>query len=666
MAEAAEKYVYLNNPGAYVGYYSNDQAPYMVEPMNVFVRRDKNAEIFVGPAQCGKTQSLILNTIAYTVRVSPMDMIVYCPTLSAARDFSVRRLGRMHDTSEIPGEKSEIGKLLRAEKDADNKFDKHYKTGMILSLSWPSSAELAGRPIGRVVITDRDRMDDNIDGEGEIFDLARKRTTTFGSFAMCLAESSPSRQISNPKWVRKTKHEAPPTGGILELYNRGDRRRWYWPCTDCGSYFEGTFRMLDYDMTSNVMATAETVRMICPHCNHKINPDDRYGMNLRGRWVADGQWCDDDGEVHGDMPRTDIASFWLNGVAASFISWQELVQNYLAAQQSYERTGSEEALIKFYNNDLAEPYMPKSMEMVRLPEALMARAEPLGEKVVPEGVRLLVATVDVQQNMFKVQVQGILPGSPMDMVIVDRFDIRLSAGRLDGDGQIAWVKPGTYLEDWDLITEQVLKRTYPLADDTGRHMMIKMTFCDSGGKAGVTSNAYAYYRVLRKANLHGRFHLVKGDGKVGPRWRITYPDSSNRSNTAAAQGDVPVLLLNSNLLKDELSTKLDGMIPGKGMVRFPDWLPDWFYGELCAEQRTDKGWENPAHQRNEAWDLMYYCIGGCISSLIGIEHIDWNKPLQWADTWDNNSLVVHGSRKDRFVEQTASQYDFAALARSLA
>lgn len=638
----------------------------MNEPADNFTSRNYKAIIFVGPAQCGKTQSLIVNPVAYTVRYSPMDAIIYCPTQSAARDFSTRRIGRLHDTSEIPGQKSVIGKLLRTEKDADNKFDKHYKTGMILTISWPSSAELAGRPIGRVVITDRDRMDDDIEGEGEIFDLAMKRTTTFGSFAMTLCESSPSRPIKDPRWVRKSPHEAPPTGGILELYNRGDRRQWYWPCLDCGSYFCGNFKMLQYDRTSNILATAETVRMICPHCAHSIHPDDREEMNARGKWVADGQWIDEDGDLQGEYPRTEIASYWLNGVAAAFVTWKSLVQTYIAASQAYDRTGDESALIKFYNNDLGEPYMPKALEMERLPEALAARAEPLGDKVVPADVRFLVAAVDVQANMFKVQVHGICAGEPFDMVPIDRFDIRLSADREDSDGQVAWVKPGTYLEDWDLITEQVLKKTYPLDDDTDRAMMIKMTVCDSGGKAGVTSNAYAYYRRLREQGFAGRFHLVKGDPTpAAPRTRISYPDSNNQKVKAAAQGDVPVLLIASTLVKDMLSAKLDGMVPGKGMVRFPDWLPDWFYGELCAERRTDKGWINPPHTRNEAWDLMYYTIGVCISPLIGIENIKWNSPLRWAATWDTNSLVVSGAKKDRY-EAPRTDFDFGALGRKLA
>ena len=78
-------------------------------------------------------------------------------------------------------------------KDSDNTFDKYYRSGMILTLSWPSIAELSGRPVGRTFLTDYDRMPMNVDGEGSPFDLARKRTTTFGSSACTIAESSPGK-----------------------------------------------------------------------------------------------------------------------------------------------------------------------------------------------------------------------------------------------------------------------------------------------------------------------------------------------------------------------------------------------------------------------------------------------------------------------------------------
>ena len=643
VSQAAAKYRRLNNPGSYSGPWDNTLAPYMVEPMDELTNSNLEAEVFVGPAQSGKTDALLLNWLTFSAKCDPMDMIMYSPSMSAARDFSVRRVDRLHRHSR------DIGALVKDGKNSDNKFDKHYSNGMMLSLSWPSSTEVAGKPIPRVAITDYDRIADDIDGEGSMFDLASKRTTTFGSFAMTLAESSPSRPLADNRWIASTPHEAPPTTGILALYNRGDRRRWYWPCPKCNRYFEGEFSMLKWEDRGDVLTSAESVYMECPKCGHHIQQDDRHEMQQWGMWVKDGEAVDGNGRRYGHGYRSPIASFWLKGVAASFTTWKKLVATYIAADKEYAQTNNEEPLRKFYNTDLAEIYIPKSLENERIPEHLKARAERFYDpdspvKYVPEGVRFLVATVDVQKNMFVVQVHGVMPGKPFDVVLVDRFDIKKSK-RIDEDGDALWVKPGTYLEDWDLIREQVIEASYPLVDGSGRRMLIKLTGCDSGGKAGVTTNAYDFYRQLRLSNGHSRFQLIKGDGMPGqPRARITYPDAQQKDKLAAARGDVPVLLLNSNVLKDALAHRLDCIEPGKGMFRFPDWLEDWWYKEMCAEVRTDKGWVKPAHARNEATDLSYYCLGLCVSKLLMVEQIDWSNSPGWASEWDRNDLVFMGGQ----------------------
>lgn len=664
VSKAAEKYRYVYSPGSYIGPWLNRTAPYMVEPMDEFASHHFSGMAFVGPAQSGKTDSLVLNTVVYSILIEPMDLMVVNPTMIAARDFSMRRIDRLHRHSE------DVGRMLLPGAENDNTFDKHYRTGMLLSLSWPTPTELAGKPIPRVILTDRDRMVDDVDGDGEPFDLAAKRTTTFGSYAMTVAESSPSRPVDNLKWIRSTPHEAPPCKGILALYNRGDRRRWYWPCPHCDRYFEGNFTMLTWEKTPGMtnLEAADTVHMVCPHCSHKIHPDSRDEMQQWGVWVRDGQTIDELGRVHGPKPRTLIASFWLNGVAASFTNWRKLVAMYLDANDEYERTGSEDALKKFYNNDLAEPYYPKSMsDLGRLPETLKGRAEQIGEREVPNDVRFLVATVDVQNNRFVAQVFGIKPGRPFDTVIIDRFEIRKSK-RIDADGDAEWVRPHAYAEDWDEITEHVMEKTYPLADGSGRRMRIKFTACDSGGKEGVTTRAYEYYRRLRADNKHRRFILLKGETKPNqPRTRVSYPDAGRKDIKSGARGDVPVLILNSNMLKDDLNGRLDCLEPGKGMFTFPDWLSDSFFEELCSEYRSPKGWECGKGVRNEAWDLCYYMIGVCVSELLRIEHLDWENPPSWAQVWDKNDLILAAdSLENSQAGDLESAYDFRKLAKALA
>lgn len=661
VSAAASKYRYLNTPGAYVGPWLNETTPYMVEPMNELTSRDYDAEVFVGPAQCGKTDGLLLNFLGYNVKVDPMDMILYCPTNSAARDFSVRRVDRMHRYSK------EIGAMMKRNRDTDNKFDKHYKDGTILTLSWPSVTEFAGRPIGRVCLTDYDRMPDDVDGDGEPFDLASKRTTTFGSFAMTLAESSPSREIEDNgrKWIASSDHEAPPCKGILGLYNRGDRRRRYWQCPGCKDWFEPKFDQLKWDTLRDSSSSADTVRMEAPCCGHRIEADERNDIDQWGVWLKDGETIDKNGRRGGNPRRARIASFWLNGVVAAFVSWRKLVATYIEAMEDYQRSGSQESLKKFYNTDLGEPYFYKGNETVMLPEVLKSRAKEVPEKTVPEDVRFLLATCDVQKNMFVVQVFGISPGVPYDIHVIDRFNVYKS-DRLDHDGEHEWLKPATYLEDWDKLISEVMMKTYPLADGSPRAMQIKMTVCDSGGREGVTTNAYSFYRRLREQNLHGRFHLVKGEPKPGqPRTRIGYPDSNQRDRYAAARGDVPVLFLNSNVLKDAALGRLESIQEGKGMVHFPNWLPDWFYVELVSERRTEKGWVATSLKRNEAWDLLYYCIGLCASPLILAEKFDWTDPPGWARPWGDN-LLVQTNGEQRFAEKSSIDYDFGKLAAALA
>lgn len=639
----------------------------MVEPQNLLSSRELSAIVFCGPAQSGKTEGLILNWLAYSVMQEPMDMGIFSPTQQNARDFAVRRVDRLNANSPY------IKNRLIRSRAYDNKGSKQYQSGMILNLSWPTVSEMAGKPIPHIALTDYDRMDDSIAEDGSPFDLAAMRTQTFKSFAMTVAESSPSRPLEDIRWVPGTPHEAPPCKGILSLYNRGDRRRLYWPCPYCGEYFEGEWKHLKYEPLKNPLDAADTVRMICPCCDEEIWPFQRQFMLEWAMWLKDGEQIKDGSRV-GKGGRSKIASFWLKGVAAGFMTWKDLVVDFINASGEFERTGSEENLKTFFNTKLSQPYVPKKQELERLPEVLMDRAEPFEELQVHGGIRFLVACIDVQKTRFDVQIHGIGPGTPYDITVVDRFRITRST-RLEFEDQYDRVRPGTYVEDWRLLIDDVMDRTYLLNDGTGRRMSIKQTVCDSGGEDGVTSNAYEFVRLLRREypRVAARFHLLKGNPIVtAPRTYIDYPDAKSKTKFAAARGDVPVLFMNSNLLKDSLNHRLDSLAPGKGMIRFPTWLPVWFYKELCVEHRDERGkWEGTRGIRNESWDLLYYCIGTCASTLIRAEGINWLNPPIWADDWSKNPMIIEGAEAEKpaskltFVRKKPIP-SFAELGRDLA
>lgn len=663
VSEAATRYRKLNNPGSYVGPWRNDMTPYLVEPMDELQSREFTGMVFAGPAQCGKTD-MVLNWLIYSAVCDPADMMVVQTSGPTARDFSMRRVDRLHRHS------PDIGRMLAHGKQGDNTFDKHYRNGMLLTMAWPAINELSGKPIPRLWLTDYDRMPADIDGEGAAFDLARKRATTFRSFGMCAAESSPGYVVDNPKWVRRSAHEAPPTRGVLALYNRGDRRRWQWRCVACHGTFEPSFELLHYPDTADRMEAAEMTTLRCPHCDTHYSHDPvdgmpgKHEMNHGGRWVKDGMVWLPEGMV-GTPIRSSIASFWLKGVAAAFSDWKTLVFNYLNAEDEYESSGSEESLKTTVNTDQGEAYVPKSAQSDRAPETIQARAFDFGFRTVPAPVRFLIACIDVQKNRFVVQVHGIAHNR--DVYVIDRFEIKKSK-RTDDDGDRKWVNPGAYAEDWKLVAEEVMLKTYPLGDGTGREMAIRFTVCDSGGKEGVTANAYDFVRWLRRGSpeaegddeelpeekntdeaeyawapeLAGRFLLLKGASTANaPRISISFPDSQRKDRMAGARGEVPVMLINTNTLKDMVDHRLDRKEPG-GRFCFPHWIDTNFFIELTVEVKdAKKGWINPKRFRNESWDLLAYCMATTLTPMIGLEHMNMADPPSWAAEWDHNDLVFN-------------------------
>ncbi|MCQ9146038.1 MULTISPECIES: terminase gpA endonuclease subunit [Brucella/Ochrobactrum group] len=678
VSQSAEKFVYLRE-ATHNGYFDNTIAPYLVDIMDEMESPFYNGVIFAGPARCGKSYAFN-NWLAHSVMTDPGDMMVVDMTQATAREWSQGELRKFLRHSKKVG-----AKLMRGRQNL-NTHDINF-VNMRLLVKWPTITELSGKTLRRVWFKDYDRMEQDIAGEGPPFDLGQKRTQTFMRKAMTVAESSPGYEVTNHRWMPTSPHEAPPTLGILSLYNRGDRRRFYWRCADCRQPFEGDFKHLVYPDSEDMVEAAEMATMRCPHCGYDHTHDPGPGqpgkhelnqINLgNAQWVKDGQlWIPrqkNEAEVRGRLEGTarsaKIASFWLKGSAAAFMSWKEIVYNYLKAWEDYEKNLDMGPLKKTVNTDQGNPFTPPILVGDRLPEHLKARAKDIGEKVVPDGIRFLTSSIDVQKSMFIVQVHG--HSADNSITVIDRFRIKKSK-RLDEDGHPYPLAPHAYEEDWHVLVEQVIEKTYPLADGSDRRMRIKAIACDSGGREGVTPRAYAFWRWLRDehpANHHSRFQLIKGNPqRTAPRTALSYPDSDRKDRHAGARGEVPVLLLNVDMLKDQLDGMLDRIDGQSSSVYFPKWLPDWFFTELTVEVKVpNKGWENPKKLRNEAWDLLVYCIGICLTNRhIGIERIDWENPPSWAALWDDNDMVF--SMKEGLPFATEGQdegIDFAALAAKL-
>lgn len=629
----------------------------LVEPLDRLAGREYTGIVFVGPARTGKTMSLILGGITYIVTCAPGDTLVVQMSRETARDFSRTDLDRAIRNS------PELKKRLSPRDKADNTFDKVFRSGIILKLGWPAVSQLSSKTLQYAFLTDYDRPEcrDDVDGEGPMWDLAAKRIETYMSRGKCLAESSPGEDYLDPKWKPSTPHEAPPALGILSLYNRGTRARWYWPCKHCGEFAEAKpgldcFAMPGFDElteavnTPDLMGLAESfARVVCLQCGSLHQMIDRPAMNLAGHWVHDGQTIEAGGKVSGDLRRTNIVSYWLGGVAAAYQRWDSIVLKYLQAVLTYSRTRDEMPLKATTNTDQGAAYIPRAMVKRRVSEDLLRRMEDWPRGTVPAAVRFLTAAIDVQGSRFAVEVFGW--GVGLESWLIERFNVT-SSERPEGN-RTAAVDPGSFEEDWDVLTAAVISRRYAVTGGDAELQPL-LVLCDSGGAEGVTENAYKYWRRLRAKGLGKRLMLIKGVGNLAaPRAVMTWPDArGNSQRKGGGKGDVPVWLINVNMLKDGVSGDLGRDEPGPGYHHIPQWVDKDFFDELTAENRTLKGWIRTPGARNEAFDLHVYNRAACI--MLKAEAINWSAPPNWA--------APLPSRRELLIDKPAPAAETSAAA----
>jgi phage terminase large subunit GpA-like protein len=647
VTEGAISALILKRPGDAATPWSVDDTPYMSEPMNMLASRAHQAVCFVGPAQSGKTAALGEGWMSHIVTNDPGDMLMVQMTEAKAREYSKQRIYRALQNS------PKLRELLSVSMRDQNTHDIVFRHGMWLRIAWPTVTNLSSTSYRYVFITDLDRMPDDLDGEGDPFTLGTKRTTTFLSRGMTAVESSPGRPQIDPNWRARTPHEAPPTGGILGIYNRSDRRRWYWKCLDCREWFEASPGLDLFNLPSDEILLAEVrsadlsalarhhARVVCPHCASLIDYKYRHELNQRGRWLQDGCSLTQDNETLGSPMQSTIAGYWLGGVAAAYQSWESLLNKHFQGLRDYALTGSEVALQVAVNTDQAMPYMSR-----HLVDAQMAASNPedrveddLQRYVVPPETRCVVVAVDVQGGVtsrFVVQAHAV--GPHREQWLIDRYEIKTST-RQEGN-ELCQINPASHTEDWDVLTDRIIRSTYR-TPDAGREIRIKMLVVDTGGEDGTTDNAYAWFRRIRKEGYAGRVMLYKG---AATRNAPIIKESLVGKRHGREVGDVPLYLCNPNLLSDIVSSGLKRVDDGAGAIHFPAWLGASFFDELQAEVRSVSGIWTQIRKRNESFDLCRMICAGILR--LGLDKIrDWNAVPPWLAPLQDNSEVIDAEER---------------------
>lgn len=354
--------------------------------------------MFVKPAQVGGTD-LVLNAVGHRSDDDPTPIIYVGPTKSFIEKQAEPRLMAMLKSA--PKLWAKVTKGKRSTKTLK------LISGLPVRLAWAGSAtELSSMSAGLGICDERDRMPDDVDGEGDPVGLIEARGSNYPDFTSVI--------ISTPTVGNVTEKKHPDTGMVhwdvtdaddiqsatWKLWQQGTRYEWAWPCPECGEYFIPRFSLLSWPKNSTPYQALRAAQVACPRCGSLIGNEHKNTMNARGVYVAPGQRVDGDGIVTGDPPDSDTASYWVSGLCSPWQSFGQRAKAWLEAV----RSGDQSRIQTVLNTGFGELY---HMGGDAPPwESVLDLRQPYARDAVPEGVLRIFCCVDVQKNRFVYTVRG--------------------------------------------------------------------------------------------------------------------------------------------------------------------------------------------------------------------------------------------------------------------
>lgn len=489
--------------------------------------------VVVCGAQMGKTESL-LNIIGHRLDDDPVPMLLISPTQKLAESMSNDRITKMLQS--VP---SLWDKLAKGQK---NKVAEKFISGVRLGFGWAGSAtELSSHPAGLVLVDERDRMADDTGGEGDPVALAEARTATFPD-GKVIVTSTPTIEGGSPIW---------------SLYEEGTRYRWHWPCPDCGAYFVPTLALLTWPEDCTPQRALNDARLACPECGGLIEDQHRPAMNAAGRYLAEGQTINEHGDVVGDEPDNETASFWISGLCSPWRTFGQRAKAFIDATRA-KVPGRVQAVV---NTAFGELYhlageAPDWQIVAQLRGGFSAGT-------IPEGVRLLTAGVDVQKDRLIFAVRGW--GVNSESWLIEH-------GELWGGTEFDHV--------WTLLSD-LLQRRYGDDDD----LRITRMLIDSGFNPNTTPGSDNQIYLFCRRHLRHAFP-TKGHDRQDRPVKASRIDVSHRGHIF--KHGLQLWHLDSDYFKSWVHTRVQWPPGEPGAWHLHQDVDDDYCQQIVAEQRLVK------------------------------------------------------------------------------
>ena len=539
------------------GRWRTSRTPYLREPMEKLSPRDPCERVVIqAGAQVGKTECGN-NWIGFTIHYSPVPMLMVLPTLDMAKKQSKQRIAPMiASTPEL----ADRVKDARTRDSGNTVMLKEFEGGMLAMAGSNSAAGLRALPIARIFFDEVDEYEGDVGGQGDPIALAEKRMSNFVRKKALLTSTPTNRGLSR----------------IEREYLRSDQRRYFVPCPHCGhmdwlQWMTGGYHGNEGEHHSIHFVDRDpaTAAMRCGGCQKLVAESHKTAMLAAGEWRPTAE---------GDGGKT--IGFHLSSLYSplGWKSWAQCVTEFLESKSDPFK------LKTWVNTVLGETWEERGTSVE--PHVLRARCESYPAQV-PNGVGVLVSSVDVQGDRLEVLTKGYGAGERSWVV-----DFR----QIYGDPASG--------KTWALLNEYMAT---PFIHESGRKVSVERVVIDSGG----AHTQRVYEHCVARQGLEPLTLAIKGASYSG-KPLVERPSKHNRYK-------LPLFMLCVDTGKEVVLARLqiaDKDSPGYMHFPIADWLDDEYFEQLTAEKAVRKYVKGRGavrewvkiRERNEALDLEVYAL----------------------------------------------------------
>jgi phage terminase large subunit GpA-like protein len=552
----ADRHRMLPPTSAEPGRWRTSRTPYLREIMDHLSASSAfERVVFMKGIQIGATEAGLC-WVGYIIDHAPGLVMLVMPSIEAVRRNSGVRIDPLIESCPVLRDKVVEP---RSKEPGNSIFRKKFAGGELVMTGANSAVGLRSTPARYMFLDEVDGYPGDADGEGDPVQLAIGRTATFRGTRKVFMVSTPTLKGSSR---------------IEAAYLESDQRRFYVPCQGCGAYSP-----IEWAGICWPEGERENAYWACPACGRAHHEHEKPGLLAAGQWRPTGKG---DGRTVG---------YHLSALYSPWLTWAEAAIEHGQVYRDPPR------LQVWTNTVLGESWEDQAGEAVE-PDPLMARRE--GWLLLPAGVALLTAGVDLQGDRIELQVVGW--GRDEECWIID---YKVIWG--DPSGPKVWA-------DLDSALHATYAHCRAVPD-----LAIRAVALDTGGHH--TKAAYEFCRT----RLGRRIWAIKGRGGPGiPVW----PRRPTKSN----KGKIPLFIVGVDSVKDALFARLRLTEAGPGTVHFGLERDVEYFRQLTAEKvvtRYERGrpirmWQLKREgDRNEALDTMVYAtaaLHGLITMGLRLNH----------------------------------------------